>query len=253
VKIIIGSARSDENGKATGGKPGDQKQKSIPDYKGEVSLQEFYVSSKGWYVLRPKKEADALAMAKKMETACNNPNIGYDQSNRLGVLKYSVDTKTPTECDCSALVRACIKEATGKDPGNFSTADEVKVLEASGLFEKEFEYKNDTKLCTGDVLVTKVKGHTVIVVEGNSRSSSAPTIQVAKSKDNSLSGTYRVTASALNIRSGAGTTFPSLGEIKKNKTVKCYGYYNTVNGTKWYLVVYGEITGYCSSKYLVKV
>lgn len=31
---IIGSARIDEHGKATGGKAGDQKQKTSPDYKG---------------------------------------------------------------------------------------------------------------------------------------------------------------------------------------------------------------------------
>lgn len=32
----IGSARIDERGKTSGGKVGDQKQKSSPDYKGEV-------------------------------------------------------------------------------------------------------------------------------------------------------------------------------------------------------------------------
>lgn len=31
---IIGSARIDERGKALGGKAGDQKQKTSPDYKG---------------------------------------------------------------------------------------------------------------------------------------------------------------------------------------------------------------------------
>lgn len=33
--MTIGSARIDEHGKATGGKAGDQKQKTTPDYKGE--------------------------------------------------------------------------------------------------------------------------------------------------------------------------------------------------------------------------
>ena len=37
--IIIGSAKIDEHGKATGGKAGDQKQKTSPDYKGEVAMQ----------------------------------------------------------------------------------------------------------------------------------------------------------------------------------------------------------------------
>ena len=34
MSIIIGSARMGENGKITGGAAGDQKQTSVPDYKG---------------------------------------------------------------------------------------------------------------------------------------------------------------------------------------------------------------------------
>lgn len=159
MAIKIGSARQDERGKLTGGRVGDQTGN-------EVSEQPFYVHKKGWYVLRPKDINHAMGIAERMHTACNNPNLGYDQSNRGGVLKYGVDTKTKTECDCSALVRACIKEATGKDPGNFTTSTEAAVLSASGLFENVFPYTSKTILCTGDVLVTKTKGHTVIVTAG---------------------------------------------------------------------------------------
>ena len=169
MTVIIGSARIDENGNATGGKVGDQKQTSKPDYKGEVSLQTFYVASKGWYVLHPKSDAHALKIAEKMLTACNNSNLGYDQGNRTGVIKYGVASTVKTECDCSALVRACVKEATGKDPGNFTTSNEAAALEATGLFDGRKSYTNGMTLYTGDVLVTKTKGHTVIVVEGASR------------------------------------------------------------------------------------
>lgn len=159
MSIKIGSARQDERGKLTGGKVGDQ-----TGY--EVSEQPFYVHKKGWYVLRPKSIEHAMGIAERMHTACNNPNLGYDQANRTGVIKYGIDTKTPTECDCSALVRACVKEATGKDPGNFTTSNEATILAATGLFEKVFPYTSKTILCTGDVLVTKSKGHTVIVTAG---------------------------------------------------------------------------------------
>ena len=169
MTVIIGSARIDERGKATGGAVGDQKQTSKPDYKGEVSLQNFYVASKGWYVLHPKSNAHAIKIAEKMLTACNNANLGYDQANRDGVIKNGISTKTRTECDCSSLVRACVKEATGKDPGNFNTANEASALEATGLFNGRMAYTNGMTLYTGDVLVTKTKGHTVIVVEGASR------------------------------------------------------------------------------------
>lgn len=169
MTVIIGSARIDEKGNASGGSVGDQKQTSKPDYKGEVSLQNFYVHSKGWYVLHPKSDAHALKIAEKMLTACNNANLGYDQGNREGVIKYGVASSVKTECDCSALVRACVKEATGKDPGNFTTANEAAALEATGLFDGRKAYTNGMTLYTGDVLVTKTKGHTVIVVEGASR------------------------------------------------------------------------------------
>lgn len=170
--IILGSARIDENGHASGGIVGDQKQNSnIHDTSGEVSMQPFYVHSKGWYVLRPKKSKDANRIACGMEISCNNKNLGYDQNNRLGVIKYGIETNEPTECDCSSLVRAVIYYATGIDVGNFTTSNEADILEKSGLFEKRFSYisNSSTPIYNGDVLVTKTKGHTVIVVSGNAR------------------------------------------------------------------------------------
>jgi hypothetical protein len=108
-----------------------------------------------------------------MKSACNNKNIGYDQGNRLGIITAGISTKKPTECDCSSLARECIREATGKDPGNFSTADEADKLKATGLFEAPFAYisQEKTPVYNGDVLVTAVKGHTAIVVGGNPRTS----------------------------------------------------------------------------------
>lgn len=150
----IGSARHDEYGKLSGGKAGDQTTH-------EVEEQDFYVHSKGWVVLRAKR--DRAKIGECMKKACANNNIGYDQTNRGGVLKYGLSTKTKTECDCSSLVRQCIKEALGVDVGNFTTGTERKVLVNSGLFD-DFDYK-DEKLYLGDILVTKTKGHTVIVTE----------------------------------------------------------------------------------------
>lgn len=166
--VVIGSARSDERGKYSGGAAGDQRQTSADDYKGEVSLQSFYVHKKGWAILRPKSKIHAERIAAKMRTACGNPNLGYDQGNRLGVTLYGVATATKTECDCSSLVRQCVEEATGVDPGNFTTADEKAVLLRTGLFEA-ITYKSGVVLYEGDVLVTQTKGHTVIVVSGASR------------------------------------------------------------------------------------
>lgn len=163
AKIIIGSARVDERGTYSGGKAGDQTGK-------EVSTQAFYMHKKGWYVLRPKSIKVANGIADAMSGACANFNIGYDQANRFAILSVGTKTKKPTECDCSSLVRQCIKEASGKDVGNFTTASEADVLEKSGLFEDRKSVNALTKLYNGDVLVTKTKGHTVAVVSGRKRS-----------------------------------------------------------------------------------
>ena len=168
MDVIIGSARIDENGKLAGGKDGDQKQTSTTDFSGEVSMQKFYVHKKGWKIIRFKNPQHALNAAAAMTFACNNPNIGYDQAGRGGILKTGVTSATPVDCDCSSLVRECFKEATGKDPGDFNTSNEAKVLERTGLVDVFPYYTGDT-LFTGDILVTKSKGHTVIVVRGEAR------------------------------------------------------------------------------------
>lgn len=182
---IIGSARIDERGKATGGKPGDQKQKANPDYKGEVSMQNFYVSSKGWYILRAKNPDIASKIALAMTIACNNPNIGYNQARRLDIIKAGTHATSPTSCDCSSLVRQCVREA-GVEVSNFTTANEASVLMATGHFEK-IAYTKNTTLYLGDILVTKTKGHTVIVTSGATRNTNpvaVPTVKKGTKGDN---------------------------------------------------------------------
>lgn len=272
MSIMVGSARIDERGNASGGAAGDQKQTSATnDLTGEVSMQKMYSHSKGWYILRPKSAAHAVKMADLMKAACNNANIGYDQGNRLGVVQHGIMTAVKTECDCSSLVREVVKEATGKDPGNFTTANEAASLEATGLFESKRSYvsQSATPVYDGDVLVTKAKGHTVIVVSGNARkaasgSSSAPVpsvstakIESAKGFDKTLAGAYK-TIGSLYLRAGAGKGKPELVVMPNNTTVRNYGYYTLVDGTKW-LYVQTTIksvtyTGFCSSntKYLAK-
>ena len=169
---IIGSARIDERGKASGGKAGDQKQTTTPDYKGEVSMQNFYVSSKGWYILRAKSADVASSIALAMTVACNNPNIGYNQARRLDIIKAGTHATQPTSCDCSSLVRQCVREA-GIEVGNFTTQNEANVLVGTGQFEK-LTYTKGTVLYLGDIIVTKTKGHTCVVTSGATRSASVP-------------------------------------------------------------------------------
>lgn len=169
MDIIIGSARHDETGKYINGQKGDSLQSSVPDLKGEVSMQKFYVHRKGWNIIRAKDIKTADKIAEIMRNACNNPNIGYSQSDRYGIIRNGTGTKQKCNCDCSSLVRQCIREATGKDPGDFTTRNAVIKFDAMGCFEKVIPYTSKTLLYSGDILCTKSKGHIVIVTDGNKR------------------------------------------------------------------------------------
>lgn len=66
------------------------------------------------------------------------------------------------------------------------------------------------------------------------------------------SKTYTVTATALNMRKGAGVTKGIIKVLKKGDKVNCYGYYNKNGSTVWLYAVdskTGKI-GYVSTKYL---
>lgn len=261
MSVILGSARVDEHGQYSGGQAGDQTGK-------EVSTQSFYLHKRGWYCLRPKNSMTANVIANAMASACLNDNIGYDQGERTGVIKmlkkYGSLAKIAEKCDsdCSALVRACCIEA-GFDPGNFTTANEVTALFATGKFAPAFEITKESDVRTGDILVTKTKGHTVVVIIGsvNNTTTEASSVKVvekvnkpiaAKSKDVSISGSYTVTASSLNIRYGPGINYDSMAKLIRGTKCTCYGYFTEVSGIKWYLVVSGQYTGYVSSEYLIK-
>lgn len=83
--------------------------------------------------------------------------------------------------------------------------------------------------------------------------SKAPTStkpEPAKSYSKAHRRSYTVTAGALNMRCGAGTTKKSIRILKKGDQVRCFGYYTAVAGTPWLLVQIDGTTGYCSSRYL---
>jgi hypothetical protein len=148
-------------------------------------MQNFYVSSKGWYILRAKNADTAANIALAMTIACNNPNIGYNQAKRLDIIKDGTHSAKPTSCDCSSLVRQCVRES-GIEVGNFTTANEASVLVGTGQFDK-LTYKTGTTLYLGDILVTKTKGHTVIVTSGATRNTNpvaVPTVKKGTKGDN---------------------------------------------------------------------
>lgn len=225
TKFKVGSARIDENGKLSGGAAGDQTGK-------EVSTQDYYMHSKGWYLFRPKTTEDAEKIAAAMQSACDNANIGYDQGNRLDVItqvkRYGSMEKisVKTEADCSSLVRACCVEA-GFDPGNFNTASEAAALEKTGRFRGKMSVTESMILYDGDILVTKTKGHTVVVVPVYKKTGKRQTLRTGSRNSDVTYLQKRLTAQGY----GVGEIDGSFGQ-KTLEAVKSYqaDYGLTVDG-----------------------
>lgn len=256
-KVIIGSARIDERGKASGGAAGDQTGK-------EVSTQEYYVHSKGWYVIRPKSAEVAKKLAYDMKAACDNKYIGYDQNQRNTlydvVKKFDFDcakVKTKCETDCSALVRVCCAYA-GIDVANFNTSSEKSVLLATGKFEALSNVAKDD-LHVGDILVTKTKGHTAIVISTTAKQTESTSTPESNGK---LSKTVKWTGKvydcgALNVRTWAGLENPNIKTyptIKAGTKVEVCDTVKDSKGNPWYYVrIAGKKYGFVSAKYIEKV
>ncbi len=173
MAVRIGHASLGESGKVKNGAAGDQTGK-------EVFIRNWYLHSKGWVVLRCKDADKRDKIAKAMEKACANNQIGYDQNQRdtlfNNVKSNGFDPSKTTkkvETDCSALVRVCIAYAYGKDvAGNIRTVTEPNLLTKTGLFTKytESKYcKSSDYLMRGDILCTPVSGHTVIVLDNGAK------------------------------------------------------------------------------------
>ena len=177
--VKVGSARSDERGKAYGGKAGDQKNGR------EVSVQAWYLHSLGWRVLRLKDPAMAERAAHQMQLACDSPLIGYDQHQRdtlMDALKgvgYDIAVlNKKVETDCSALIRHCLAYAFGRDvvEGTFTTSNLCRVLLATGLFEEltgDAYTRSPDRLRRGDILCTRSKGHVVMVLNDGDKAYAA--------------------------------------------------------------------------------
>ncbi len=176
--VYVGGASIDENGRAHGGKAGNQTGR-------ELRKQRWYAHSKGWRVFRAKDGAVAARIAACMAAAIANRHIGYDQYQRdtlyREAAKFGFDVSRVTkdvETDCSALVRVCCAWAgiTGLTAG-FRTTNEPKQLLATGAFIEltgDRYTQKSAYLRTGDILCTASQGHTVVVLNDGSKAEASP-------------------------------------------------------------------------------
>lgn len=240
MTVKIGSARIAEDG-SINGKVGDQKNGA------EVSTQNWYLHSKGWYIARAKDPAKRELIAKDMEYICENDHFGYGQSNRStgytackAVGWDASKVKKDVNVDCSKAVQICCLFA-GIEVCSFSTLTELKTLEKTG----EFEIIKDDKICSdpaywmrGDIGVTRAKGHTVVALSSGSKAVAKKKLTVKTSTGASL----RLRKKPMN-----GAT---LAYIPNGEKVECTGQEKNVDGTAWHEVVYKNKKGWASGKFL---
>lgn len=89
-----------------------------------------------------------------------------------------------------------------------------------------------------------------------SQLSGKPVMDAARFFLKARAGEYMVTASWLNVRTGAGTSKAILTSIPHGSKVRCYGYFS-LDGEKEWLYIAGiingeRVEGFCSSTYLSK-
>lgn len=245
MAVLLGHAVGDENGKARGGNPGDQNGR-------EVRTQNWYLNGKGWRVLRAKDPAKAKLIAENMRYACANDNIGYDQGDRNTL--YTIASKvgfdcskvtTPCETDCSALVRVCCLYA-GIKVGNFSTSNEASVLLKTGAFvemEGDEYTKDSARLKAGDLLVTRVKGHTaVILTDGPKANKTEPSTPSQPSSQ--IKKVVQVIGGSVRVRDAGSTKGKCLFTAKRGKEFE----FIDIAPTGWYHIRTDEGEAYISNR-----
>lgn len=254
----IGHARFSEKGNAEG-KKGDQT-------KQEVSITDWYDGT--WAcVYRPQSDTDAEMIARTMESACRNDNIGYGQGDRLTLMKAAEqcefcldDINEPVNCDCSSLVAVCCNAARIAVPFSMTTKSMDTALMGTGKFIrlKDSRYtSNDKYLKRGDIL--RKQGHTCIALSNGSKYTDSyevhNNVQIyADNKNDDIKGIYE-TVTDLYLRIGPGAGYQAVCVMPFKHRVFCYGFYSyDANGKTWYFVdcyIDGKkLTGFCSSKFL---
>lgn len=235
MPVLIGSARINEFGDVYGGEPGDQNGQ-------ECAIENWYLHKDGWVVIRAKDEEARLKIAQDMRYICNNDYIGYDWDRMYTLYQYAEKVgfdaskvNKPCDTNCAKAVRVCIRYA-GIWCEDFYTGDEIQKLEKTG----KFYILTDPKYCKssdylreGDILVTPVQGHTVVVLTNGAAIKDVKTYP------------YKVVNNDVWIRQGPSTQYDTIKIAPRGAIVHVY--YKEGN---WARVVFEGTEGFASLKYL---
>ena len=245
IKVYVGEAIHDENNKARGGEPGDQTGR-------EVCVREWRLNQNGWRVFRAKDPTVAEKIAYDMRAACANPFIGYDQTDRRTLYEVSkplgfdcTRVTTPCECDCSSLVQVCVLYA-GVKVGSFNTASEAEALLKTGAFIEltgEKYTESPDFLRTGDILVTKTKGHTCVVLNDGPKADPLPDPKPEPEPEPSNKYVL-IKGGSVRVRDNDGIYGRCIGIVHRGEE---YPYIETAP-SGWYKIKYNGFDAYVTGK-----
>ena len=209
---ILGHAASAEDGSGFG-RPGDQTGR-------EVRMETLGPDGNDWkYIYRYPDEKVSYNIAEAARQACMNDQVGYSRETYTGwglyYTRYGLweailvtgDIRKidfPVNCDCSAMVSACMRIAGVPNVyREMVTAVEDQTLRSIGFTRYDYDIRAVKK---GDILWRS--GHTGIVVEGYDGATPEPTIKY-RGRITELTPVYKTPKAAItNVQ----TAHPLLGK-----------------------------------------
>lgn len=181
-----------------------------------------------------------------------------------------------TECSCSRMIELYKKAGRWKEADNYKPQ-----IGDIMMYDWQDSGKGDNTGAPDHVgIVVAINGVEITVIEGNKnnaveyrdmnvngkyirgyclpdynksakRHEALPEVDPAKAFSKDKAKTYKVVASALNMRRGAGTDKQVVKVLDNGEKVTCYGYYTQKDGGIWLLVKDSKgAVGYCLKKYL---
>ncbi len=101
---------------------------------------------------------------------------------------------------------------------------------------------------SGSYVVTAVADDVNRFWETNESNNARTTSVTVSSQTSPSLRAVRITASLLNVRSGAGTGFPVLGQVRQGQV-----YFSGTQSNGWYAIRFDQRTGWCSGAYVAEV
>ena len=257
MAYLIGNARIDERGKASGGAAGDQTGT-------EVRIQNWY--SYPWNcVIRPKSAAVAEKMASTMEILCKGNLVGYDQYQRTTLYtemnKVGWDaSKLATKCetDCSAMVAVCANAAGISVSKDIWTGNMIAAFRATGQFDVLYDSKYLTSgayLKRGDILLNTVH-HTAIALTTGANAGTGSTASASTTSSGWAIGKTWTNGTTPEMVYQDTICKGAIGSLEKRETCLCfgtkngrYGVYYQIDGTSQWKAGFVKYSGAVSGSF----